>query len=339
MVCKMLLFDFRESEKNFFIGNKLNNFEIKFFKESLDESTLELLSEQDFEETMVISVFITSTINERVISKFKNLRLISTRSTGYDHICLNSCANRHIALINVNSYGVTSVAQFTIGLFISLVRNLYLATENVYDSSFHSLDFCGHDLNALTLGIIGTGAIGKSVIKMASCLGMNVLAYDIQPQKELATDYNVDYVDLETLLKTSDIVSLHLPYTKDNYHMISTEQFEKMKDGSYFVNVSRGELVDTNTLLEFTKQGKFKGVALDVVACPNVNSDIDGEKERSSVFCVETSKSVNELSHLSNVILTPHMAYNTQESVNFILKETFASLSDYFSGGRKNRVI
>lgn len=339
MSCKMLLFDFRESEEKFFKENKFNNFEIKFFKESLAETTLDMLSEEDFEETMIISVFITSTINEKVISKFKNLRVISTRSTGYDHICLNSCVNKHIALVNVNSYGVTSVAQFTIGVLISLIRNLYSAIGAVYDDSFHSLDFCGRDLNTLTLGIIGTGAIGKSVIEMASCFGMKVLAYDIRPQEELIEEFGVEYVDFDTLLSDSDVISLHLPYTKDNYHMISDEQFVKMKDGVYFINVSRGELVNTNALAEFATNGKFRGIALDVVACPDVNSDKNGERERSSVFCVETSKSVQELSKLPNVILTPHMAYNTQESVDYILKVTFENLSDYVTGGRKNRVI
>ena len=339
MSCKMLLFDFRESEEKFFKENKFNNFEIKFFKESLDETTLEMLPEEDFEETMIISVFITSTINEKVISKFKNLRVISTRSTGYDHICLNSCVNKHIALVNVNSYGVTSVAQFTIGVLISLIRNLYSAIGAVYDDSFHSLDFCGRDLNTLTLGIIGTGAIGKSVIKMASCFGMKVLAYDIRPQEELIEEFGVEYVDFDTLLAESDVISLHLPYTKDNYHMISDEQFAKMKDEVYFINVSRGELVNTNALAEFAKNGKFRGIALDVVAWPDGNSDKNGGRERSSVFCVETSKSVQELSKLPNVILTPHMAYNTQESVDYILKVTFENLSDYVTGGRKNRVI
>ena len=339
MACKMLLFDFRESEEIFFKKNNFSNFELKIFKENLDESTIDMLSEEDFEETMIISVFITSTINEKVISKFKNLRVISTRSTGYDHICLNSCVNKHIALINVNSYGVTSVAQFTIGVLISLVRNLNSAIGAVYDDSFHSLDFCGRDLNTMTLGIIGTGAIGKSVIKMASCFGMKILAYDIQQQKELIKNFLVEYVELETLLANADVISLHLPYTKNNYHMISSEQFEKMKDGVYFINVSRGELVNTNALAKFAKNGKFRGIALDVVACPDVNSDKYGKRERSSVFCVETSKSVRELSKMPNVILTPHMAYNTQESVDYILKVTFESLSDYVTGGRKNRVI
>lgn len=339
MACKMLFFDYRESEQKFFEENCFENYEIKFFKESLNESTLSLLSEDDFEKTMIISVFITSTVSSEIISKFKNLRVISTRSTGYDHICINSCRNKNIALINVDSYGSTAVSQFTMGLIIMLVRNLKKILDSKQDESIMYQNFCGRDLNNLTLGIIGTGSIGAGVCKIAHCAGMNILAYDIRPKTELVSDCDVQYVDMDALLANADIVSLHLPYMLENYHMFSSEQFEKMKDGSYFINVSRGELVDTDALLEYMKRGKFKGVGLDVVACSGVESANEDNREKSSVSCMQISNSVRELAKFPNVIITPHIAYDTQEAVDYILNETFKSISDFITGGHENRVI
>lgn len=339
MACKMLFFDYRESEEKFFKENSFDNLEIKFFKESLNDSTLELLCEDDFEKTVIISVFITSTVDSNIISRFKNLRVISTRSTGYDHICINSCRNKNIALLNVDSYGSTAVAQFVFCLILMLVRNLKKILNTKQDDMLLYENFCGRDLNNLTLGIIGTGAIGAGVCKLAHCAGMRILAYDIRPQNELISECNVQYIDIDTLLENSDIVTLHLPYLADNYQMFSNEQFGKMKQGSYFINVSRGELVDTQALLDVAKTGKFNGIGLDVVACLGVETVNDENHEKSSVSCMQISNTVKELAQLPNVIITPHIAYDTQEAVDYILKETFKGISDYITGGHNNRVI
>lgn len=339
MSCKMLFFDYRESEEKFFQENNFENYDIKFFKESLNESTLGLLTEEDFEKTMIISVFITSTIDSKIVEKFQNVRVISTRSTGYDHICINSCRNKNIALLNVDAYGGTAVAQFAICLMLMLVRNMKKILTAKQDESLVYQNFCGRDLNNLTLGIVGTGAIGSAVCKIAHCAGMRILAYDLRPKNELISECNVEYVDMGSLLENSDIVTLHLPYFIENYHMFSCEQFSKMKEGSYFINVARGELVDTDALLEFAQKGKFKGIGLDVVACSGVLSVNDDNRDKSSVACMQTSNSVQELAKLPNVIITPHVAYDTQEAVDYILKATFEGISDYLTGGHKNRVL
>lgn len=341
MSCKMLFFDYRDSEKKFFEQHKFENYDIKFFTESLNEETIGMLSEEDFEKTMIISVFISSNVTNSIISKFKNLRVISTRSTGYDHIDLNSCINKNIALINIESYGHTAVAQFAFAAMIMLVRRIYPAILSQTTKTYLFENFCGRDLRNLTLGVVGTGAIGSSICKLAKCVEMRTLAYDIRQQNDLIANYDVQYVELDTLIRNSDIISLHLPYTRDNYHMFGDKQFEIMKDGSYFINVSRGELVDTEALLNFAKIGKFKGIALDVVAC-RCNNNPTSEEEvenKSSIMCIETSETVQQLSQMDNVIITPHIAYDTQEAVDYILDVTFEGLSDYVHGGRKFRVI
>lgn len=329
----MLFFDYRESEEKFFEENDLSNFDIKFYRENLDENFLENLSEKDFEDTMIISVFITSNLDKNVISKFKNLRIISTRSTGFDHIDVKFCAEKNISLIHVDTYGNSAVSQFAFCLILMLVRNIFQALT-MKDATSEML--CGRDMKTLTLGVVGTGAIGMAVCSYARCFGMKVVAYDILEKQDLVNNYDVCYLPFEDLLKTSDIVALFLPYTNENYHMFSYEQFEMMKQDSFFVNVSRGEVVDTEALLHYAKESKFKGLGLDVVACKCNNAS---DKEKSSVSCLEMSQSVKELSTLPNVIITPHMAYNTHEAIDYILRATFDGISDTLSGGRKYRVV
>ncbi len=340
MSCKMLFFDLREDEKNFLNKHKPDNFDIKYFRESLNEETVETLSPEELEQTMVISVFITSEVTKKVVSKFKNLRIISTRSTGYDHIDLQPLIDKNIALINVESYGNISVAQFTFALILSLVRNLYPAMQAVKSGTCIQTNYTGRNLNALTLGVIGTGAIGAGVCTIAHAFGMKIIAYDLFPKQELEEKYNVQYTNLDDLLENADIISLHVPYNENNYHMLSTNQFKKMKQNSYLINVSRGELIDIESLVKFVKNGKLCGVGLDVVACIDSSCMDDIKKlERSSLMCLEESKIVKELNSYPNVIITPHIAYETQESIDYILEATFDGLSDFLYGGKQNRVI
>lgn len=336
MSCRMLFFDYRESEESFFDRNSFANFDIKFFAESLNEKTIEKLTEEDFEKTMIISVFIHSVVNDEIVKRFKNLRVISTRSTGYDHIDINSCVGKNIAIVNVSSYGDVSVAQFTLGLILALVRNLSNVIISQYNNSQNHKMFTGRNLNSMKLGVVGTGDIGSSVCRLAHAFGMSILAYDIAQNHDLAEGYGVKYVELDDLLQNSDIVTLHLPYNKENYHMFSEKQFELMKNNSYFINVSRGELVDNVALLKFAQDEKFSGIGLDVIACEQKGNE---ELEKSSVDCVETSDIIKKISKLNNVILTPHIAYDTQESVDFILEETFKGLTDCLMGGKGYRIV
>mgnify|MGYP004482637249 FL=1 len=338
MTCKLLFFDYRKSEEKFFSRNNFENFDIKFYRHSLNKDTVKNLPQELLDKTTIVSVFITSEIDKDVISKFKNLRVISTRSTGYDHICVNSCTDRNITLINVENYGRLPVSQFTIGLIIMLTRNILPSIAKVPDNTFSVENFIGSDLNSLTLGIIGTGSIGSAVAQYAKCLGMKVLAYDKNCNAELEKNEFVKCVEMEELLTRSDIVSLHLPYTQGNTKMFSYTQFDMMKNNSYFINVSRGELVDNNALLKALDNGKLKGVGLDVVSCTEASSEWE-KIEKSSIYCVDKSKIIKRLLQHPNVIITPHIAYNTQEAIDYILKTTFEGISDYLSGGFKHRVV
>ena len=338
MACKMLFFDYRESEEQFFKENKLESFDIKFFKESLNELTVCELSEDELENTMIISVFSHSKINDNVVSKFKNLRVISTRSSGHDHIDINCCIRKNLALINVDTYGTKAVAQFVLGMMIQLVRKICISCK-FENNPLIPKNFCGRDLDTLILGIIGTGTVGASVCKYAKALDMKILAHDTNPNKELVEKYNVEYLSRQDLLKLSDIVVLLIPYTDELYHSFSYDEFKQMKYGSYFINVTRGEFIDNEALLEVAKTGKFKGIALDTVACQNPKSSAENHTDVTSENCIESSNTIKELAKLPNVIITPQIAYDTQESINYILKTTFEGLGEFLQGGRKNRIL
>lgn len=342
MTVKILVFDYRETEHKFFEQKKFANYDIKFFDYSLNEQTFSELSEEDKEQAFVISVFVNSSVTKNIINGFKNLRVIAVRSTGYDNINKRACVQKNIAVLNVQNYGETSVAEFTMGLIISLVRKIPQVVISVRQNNYMKKDFVGRDLEKLTLGVVGTGAIGASVCKLANAFGMKILAYDISPKTELTQKYGVQYTNLGEMLRNSDIITLHLPYTGDNYHMFSQHEFSQMKDGAYFVNVSRGELVDTVHLKEALENGKLSSAALDVVACQTRCDECDNLSnalEVSSLQCMIDSDIVKELMIKENVIITPHIAYESQDAIDYILKVTFDGIQDFINGGNANRVI
>ncbi len=338
----MLVFEFREAEKKFFEENNFQDFNITFFPECLNEEFVENLAPELLEDTNIISVFINSVVNKNVIDKFKNLRVISTRSTGYDHICVESCQYKNIAVTNVTNYGETSVAQFTFGLMIALIRNIPSAAIAFKNSESSSQTFIGRDLSKLTLGVVGTGAIGASVCKTANSFGMNILGYDVKYKQELVDKFNVKYVSFDELVKLADIISLHLPYTGENYHMFDEKTFSEMKENSYFVNTSRGELVDLGALYKYIANGKIKGAALDVLTCESLNFSCPGQKkldEEIQLDCLEELLYVEKLNRFDNVIITPHIAYETQDAINYILEKTMENIKNIINGDKMCRIV
>ncbi len=341
MAIKMLVFEYRETEHKFFGQNKFCNYDISFFDFSLNEETINKLSDEDIEQAAIISPFINSVLTKKIIDRFKNLRVIAMRSTGYDNVDKKACIQRNIALLNVQNYGETAVAEFTMGLIIGIVRNIFHSVISVKNNDYVNTSFVGRDLEKLTLGVIGTGAIGATVCRLAYAFKMKILAYDLVEKTELQDKYNVNFTTLDFLIRNSDVITLHVPYTGDNYHMFSKHEFDLMKQNSYFINVSRGELVDTTYLKENLDNGKILAAALDVVAC-NYNIDCEkfsGKIEKSSIECLQNSKIVQELIRMPNVFVTPHIAYESQDAIDFILTRTFDGISDFINGGSKNRVF
>ncbi len=336
MSINMLVFEYRETEHAFFENNSLKNFNIKFFTSPLNEETLKEIPQELVDNAMIISVFIESEVTEDVINKFKNLRIISTRSTGVDHINCRAAKNRNICIINVENYGSTSVAQFTFGLILALVRKIVISTNCMKELQKSSMSFVGRDLSKLSIGVIGTGAIGGAVCRLAHFFGMKILAYDLNEKQELKDKFSVQYTSLENLLQKSDVVTLHTPYTGKNKNMISYPQFEMMKKTSYFINTSRGEIVDTRALKKALDENQISGVALDVVNCESYSlkcEELISKIGGVPMECHEEVKIINEIVKYPNVIITPHIAYETQDSIDYILQKSFEGIVDTIKGG------
>lgn len=338
----MIVFDFRDAEKKFFEDHNFKDFHITFFSESLNDSFVQTLPEELLEDTNIISVFINSDVTKDVIDKFKNLRIISTRSTGYNHICINSCQYKNIAVTNVVNYGETSVAQYTFGLITALVRKITKADRIMRKLEVPSTDFIGRDLSKLTLGVVGTGAIGSSVCKIGKHFGMKLLGYDINHKQELVDTLGLNYVSLEELVQNSDVVTLHLPFFPENYHMFNDDVFFKFKENSYFINTSRGELIDVAALYRQVESSRIKGVALDVLTCESVCLScyqLSDKMDGKNLDCLNEALYVEKLMKYSNVIITPHIAYETQDAIDYILEKTMENIKDIISGDKLCRIV
>lgn len=336
MAIKMLMFDVRNCEREFLENEPPENFEIKLYPYCLNEQTVKDIPQDELDSAMVISVFLDSEVTESVINSFKNLRIISSRTSGIDHISKSAAEKKNIDIVNVEGYSAKTAAQYTIGLMIALVRNIIPLSKFLERGEI--TDYTGYDISKLTMGVIGTGATGAEVCKIAQGIGMNVIAYDIVQKQELINKTDAKYVDFETLLKESDIITIHIPYII-NRNLIAKEQFDLMKKSAYLINISRPEIVNMRDLNEAIKNCKIQGAALDIRTCSSANPNCAklSEKMKNSLECYEETIIINELSKFDNVIITPHIAYKTEDVMKYILKTSIRGILDCIKGGTSFR--
>ena len=335
MTVKMLVFDVRESEKEFFKSDRFQNFDITFYNYCLNDETIKNLTREELDKTMVISVFLDSELTEDVISAFKNLRIISTRSSSTDHINKNFAISKNIDVVNVEGYSSKTAAQFTIGLIIALIRNLIPLSKFI--ESGEIIDYTGFDISNLTLGVIGTGLTGACVCKIAHAFDMKVIAYDIKEKKELINNTDTQYVELETLLKEADIVTVHIPYSMENKNLISKRELDMMKESAYLINTSRAKVINIKDLYNALKSKKIKGAALDIKTCDSINPNcLKLQKSLGkNLECLDEMQILSELSKMPNVILTPQVAYKTYDVLEYIVETTAKGILDCIQGGSK----
>ncbi|RKQ63893.1 D-lactate dehydrogenase [Thermovibrio guaymasensis] len=306
---------------------------VKLSKEPLKRSDLPKLKEVE-----AISVFIYSRIDKEVIKELPNLKIVMTRSTGFDHIDVEEAKRRGIAICNVPDYGMETVSEYTLMLILALLRRLKKTLERTCRGIFSREGLRGRELEGKTVGVIGTGRIGSRLIKLLSGFDLRILAYDIKPKEELVRKYGVAYTSLEDLLKEADIVTLHVPYLPSTHHLINRENVKLMKRGSYLINTSRGSVVETEAIVEALKEGRLEGVALDTFEGEEVWTEEEliifrGEKDVSPEILKKAIESFS-LTQFDNVILTPHNAYNTEEAIERILRKTLQNLIDFKEKGR-----
>ncbi|MFA7295445.1 MAG: NAD(P)-dependent oxidoreductase [Candidatus Paceibacterota bacterium] len=295
-----------------------------------------------FKDYEIISCFINSQFSKEIIEKLPNLKFIATRSTGFDHLDINACQEKGILMSNVPSYGSHTVAEFTFGLMICLIRKIYDAYDRVRETgSFNLEGLKGRELFNKTLGVIGTGRIGANVIKIANGFGMKVLAYDKYPKEQLSQELSFQYVFLEKLLTESDIITLHVPYNSETHHLLNKNNMNLIKSGAYIINTSRGGVIETESLYQALKSGKIAGAALDVL---EEEGDIKEEQELLIKGEIAESEKLKTLllNHifidLNNVIVTPHNAFNTEEALESIVATTIDNIDSYLKGKPMNTV-
>ena len=329
---KIVFYEIHDWEKRY-IKNKLKNHKLVFVDEPINEENIKEAKDAD-----IISVFIYSKIDKKVLDKMKKVKMIATRSTGFDHIDVKECKNRKIIVCNVPTYGENTVAEHTFALILSLSRKIHKSYLKMLRNDFTIDDLKGFDLKGKTIGVIGAGHIGLHVIRIAKGFGMNVLVNTLHPDKFLAEIMGFEYVSFEELLKRSDIITLHVPYNKSTHHLINKDNIKLIKRGAILINTSRGGCVDTEALIEALDKGILSGVGLDV---------IEGEeliKEEKQLIYEKNRKSLENLikDHIllsrDNVIFTPHIAFYSQEALERIVETTIDNIISFIEGRPINLV-
>ncbi len=330
----IIFYEIKQYEREYFEKNLYNEYNMEFKEEELlPETELNYMEEN----SEIISVFTGSRLSFDTLRKFKKLKLILTRSVGYSHIDTQYCAAEGIIVANTPHYGDYTVAEYSYGLLLNLVRRICYGETELKQGDMYPETF-GMELFDKTIGIIGTGSIGAKSVKIAKGFSMNVICSDIKENEDLKSEYNIKYTDIDTLCKLSDIIMLHAPLTTGTYHIIDKDKIALMKENAVIVNTARGELIDTEALYEALLDGKIKGAALDVL---EFEETIQNKRpgENINLKNLRTSLINNKLLNLRNVIATPHIAYDTREAVSRILSMTINNLIQYEQGGEIQNCI
>jgi D-lactate dehydrogenase len=287
----------------------------------------------------IVSPFIYSKLTVERLGKLQKLRMITTRSTGFDHIDMAECARRGITVCNVPFYGENTVAEHTFALILALSRKVHEAFVRVRAGNFSLEGLRGFDLKDKTIGVVGAGRIGLHVIRIARGFGMKVLAFDVKRDSFWAEVLGFEYAELNDLLGRSDIITLHAPYNHHTHHLINMENIHKIKRGAILINTARGGLVNTDALLNALDDGILAGAGLDV---------LEGEEaiyEESALLGDATNPEKLRMAiqnHVilkkPNVVFTPHNAFNSQEALERILDTTAENVAAFAAGAAKNVV-
>jgi D-lactate dehydrogenase len=288
----------------------------------------------------IISTFIYSELGGSVIDQFPDLKLIATRSTGFEHIDSAKCQVRGIAVSNVPVYGSKTVAEHVFALLLSISHRMPEAIARAQRGHFSPFGLQGFDLAEKTFGVIGSGGIGRHVIQIARGFDMKVVAFDVRQDEEAAQQFGFSYLPFDDVLAQSDVLSLHVPSMPSTHHLIREETIAKMKTGAVIINVSRGDLIETGALIQALTVGKIAAAGLDVLPdepmireeAQLINSIFGNENE------LRTLVTNHILLRMRNVIITPHSAFNTKEAVDRIVGTTVDNIVAYLGGTPQNIV-
>ncbi len=317
----------------------------KFFRQRLSDQPLAFTTEPMSLSNVapaadIISLFVSSRLTREILNKFPNVKLIATRSTGYDHVDSAAAKERNILISTVPTYGEHTVAEYTFGLLLSLTRKLPDAFDAADNGNRSHGQLQGMDLFGRTLGIIGCGRIGRNTAKIAKGFGMEVIGYDPFPNQQAATEIGFSYKSLDEILMTADVVSLHVPYTPENHHLMNVDRLARLKPTAILINTARGELIDTKALVEAVGGKRLAGVALDVIESEQLISPLEelallrADKVDSDLLM--HSVEINILREMPNVLVTSHNAFNTREAIERINQTTAENIRSFLIGQPSN---
>jgi len=331
---KLSFFEIEDWEEEY-IKKALSAYNCQFTSESLSEKNVE-----SFNSTTILSTMLYSVLDPNMLSKLPNLKMIATRTTGFDHIDLNYCKQRGIVVCNVPSYGETTVAEHTFALILALSRNIVQSAQRTRRGNFSLDGLEGFDIADKTIGVIGLGHIGKRVAQIALGFKMKVIVYAHKKDEDLAQNSNVYFInDLDLLFARSDIITLHIPASPENNHIINLDNIAKFKKGSLLINTSRGSLIDTQAIVYGLEKKILRGVGLDVV------EDEAIVKEERAILTqnlkpnnLETLLLNHVLLGYENVIITPHNAFNSHEALKTILDTTVMNIRGFLEDKLQNKI-
>ncbi len=320
---KIAVFDSKSYDECFLEkANRKYKYEIKYFANRLNTDSA-LMAQG----CQVVSAFVNGIVDKKTVQQLRkmNIELIALRSAGYNNVDLKAVYKK-IHVVRVPDYSPYAVAEHAVALMLCLNRKLHRAYNRVRDLNFALEGLLGFDMHNKTAAIIGTGRIGQKVAHILKCFNMKLLAYDPRPKEDFAKELNIEYVGLNELLKRSDIISLHAPLSKSTYHLLNSKTLCNLKNGAMIINTSRGQLIDTNALIEVLKSGKAGGAALDVY-----------EEESEYFFEDFSNKIVSDdtlarLLTFPNVLITSHQAFFTKEALTQIAKTTLENIEAFFKG-------
>ncbi|KAF2955866.1 2-hydroxyacid dehydrogenase [Marinitoga sp. 38H-ov] len=324
---KIAFFSAKKYDIDFFdFANKKYEFEIKYFETRLNEKTTILAKNFD-----VVCAFVNDNLNSEVLKNLKEngTKLIALRSAGFNHVDLDSAKKLGLRVVHVPKYSPYAVAEHTVALILSLNRKIHKAYFRVKENNFSLDGLLGFDLYGKTVGLIGTGKIGRIVANILKGFGMNILGYDKYPNNE----FSGKYVNLDTLLKKSDIISLHTPLNKETYHIINKENIRKMKNGVMIINTSRGGLIDTKAVIEGLKSKKIGYLGLDVY------------EEEENIFFEDLSSEIIDddtfvrLTSFPNVLITGHQGFFTCEALTNIAETTLENIYNYKNNTLNKNIV
>ncbi|MCM8775645.1 MAG: 2-hydroxyacid dehydrogenase [Candidatus Omnitrophica bacterium] len=318
---KIAFFDAKSYDMDFF--NRANadfGFKITYFSSHLTIETAALSKGHD-----TICIFVNDIVTQEIVDILiaNQIRLIALRASGYNNIDLKA-VYRRIHVVRVPAYSPHAVAEHAVALMLSLNRKIHKAYYRTHDGNFNIQGLLGFDMVGKTAGVIGTGQIGKIVAQILKGFGMRVLGYDLFPDKASATRIGFEYVDLDTLWKESDILTLHCPLTKETVHLINEASIAKMKPGVMIINTGRGMLIDSKALIEGLKSGQVGSAGLDVY------------EEENEYFFEDFSTSVitddvlARLLSFNNVLVTSHQGFFTKEALQNIAAITLKNIKIFF---------